>query len=48
MKWLKSLLVAGTLQVLAVTAGHAGTNLDQIKQAGVIKVGTEGTYAPFT
>ncbi|TIP64227.1 transporter substrate-binding domain-containing protein, partial [Mesorhizobium sp.] len=22
--------------------------LDQIKQAGVFKVGTEGTYAPFT
>ena len=48
MKWLKSLLIAGTLQVLAATAGHAGANLDQIKQAGVLKVGTEGTYAPFT
>ena len=48
MKWLNSLIVAGTLQVLAVTSGHAGANLDQIKQAGVIKVGTEGTYAPFT
>ncbi|RWF14665.1 MAG: transporter substrate-binding domain-containing protein, partial [Mesorhizobium sp.] len=48
MKWLKSLIVAGTLQVLAVTSGHAGANLDQIKQVGVLKVGTEGTYAPFT
>ena len=48
MKWLKSLIVAGTLQALAVTAGHAGANLDQIKQAGIIKIGTEGTYAPFT
>lgn len=48
MKWLKSLLLAGTLQVLAVTAGHAGADLDQIKQAGVFKIGTEGTYAPFT
>ena len=48
MKWLNSLIVAGTLQVLAVTSGHAGANLDQIKQAGTIKVGTEGTYAPFT
>ena len=37
MKWLKSLLLAGTLQVLAVTAGHAGPELDQIKQAGVFK-----------
>ncbi|WP_245519823.1 transporter substrate-binding domain-containing protein, partial [Mesorhizobium sp. M2E.F.Ca.ET.219.01.1.1] len=34
--------------ILAVASGHAGANLDQIKQAGVIKVGTEGTYAPFT
>ncbi len=48
MKWLNSLIIAGTLQVLAVTVGHAGANLDQIKQAGVLKVGTEGTYAPFT
>ena len=35
MKWLKSLIIAGTLQALAVTSGHAGANLDQIKQAGV-------------
>ncbi|TIW89370.1 MAG: transporter substrate-binding domain-containing protein, partial [Mesorhizobium sp.] len=48
MKWLKSLIVAGTLQALAVVSGHAGPNLDQIKHAGVIKIGTEGTYAPFT
>lgn len=48
MKWLKSLLLAGTLQVLTVTAGHAGADFDQIKQAGVFKIGTEGTYAPFT
>lgn len=48
MKWLKSLLLAGTLQVLAATAGHAGADFDQIKQAGVFKIGTEGTYAPFT
>lgn len=48
MKWLKSLIVAATLQVLAGTSGHAGANLDQIKQAAVFKVGTEGTYAPFT
>lgn len=48
MKWLKSLIIAGTLQALAVASGHAGPNLDQIKHAGVIKIGTEGTYAPFT
>ncbi|TIX37448.1 MAG: transporter substrate-binding domain-containing protein, partial [Mesorhizobium sp.] len=48
MKWLKSLIIAGTLQLLAIAASHAGANLDQIKQSGVFKVGTEGTYAPFT
>ncbi len=48
MNWLKSLLVAGTVQVLAVTSAFAGENLEQIKSAGVFKIGTEGTYAPFT
>ncbi len=48
MNWLKSLIVAGTLQALAITAAAAGANLDQIKAAGVLKIGTEGTYAPFT
>ena len=32
----------------AVLPAQAGANLDAIKQAGVLKVGTEGTYAPFT
>ena len=40
--------VAATCRLLAVGAGHAGANLDQIKAAGVLKIGTEGTYAPFT
>jgi cystine transport system substrate-binding protein len=48
MNWLKSLAVAATLQIAAVAAAHAGENLDQIKSAGVFKIGTEGTYAPFT
>ena len=48
MNWLKSLLVAGTVQVLAITSAYAGENLDQIKAAGAFKIGTEGTYAPFT
>lgn len=48
MNWLKSLIVAGTLQALAITAAAAGANLDQIKADGVLKIGTEGTYAPFT
>ena len=48
MNWLKSLLVAGTVQLLAVTSAFAGANLEQIKSSGVFKIGTEGTYAPFT
>ncbi|MFS2012198.1 amino acid ABC transporter substrate-binding protein [Azospirillum sp. CT11-132] len=50
MKWLKSLLVAGLIQVAAVSssAAWAQTDLDRIKADGVLKIGTEGTYAPFT
>ena len=48
MNWLKSLIVAGAIQALAILPGHAGENLDAIKAAGVFKIGTEGTYAPFT
>ena len=45
---LPAALLAGlTLGALALPA-QAGANLDAIKQAGVIKIGTEGTYAPFT
>ena len=48
MNWLKLLIVAGVVQALAILPGHAGANLDAIKASGVIKIGTEGTYAPFT
>lgn len=48
MTWLKSLIVAGAVQALTITASFAGANLDQIKADGVLKIGTEGTYAPFT
>ena len=48
MNWFKSLIVAGAVQALAILPGHAGANLDDIKASGVIKIGTEGTYAPFT
>ncbi len=48
MKWLNTLLVAGALQLLALAPGNAGSNLEQVKSAGVFKIGTEGTYAPFT
>ncbi|OQM75139.1 amino acid ABC transporter substrate-binding protein [Manganibacter manganicus] len=48
MKWLQSLIAAAALQVVALGAAHAGANLDEIKASGVLKIGTEGTYAPFT
>lgn len=39
---------AAALQALAFTPALAGDNFDQIKADGVLKIGTEGTYAPFT
>ena len=48
MSWLKSLLAAAAIQARAILPGHAGENLDAIKSSGVFKIGTEGTYAPFT
>ena len=43
-------LVAAAVLVQAAVAlpALAGENLDKIKSAGVIRIGTEGTYAPFT
>jgi cystine transport system substrate-binding protein len=48
MNWTKTFIVAGALQALAILPGQAGENLDAIKAAGEIKIGTEGTYSPFT
>ncbi len=48
MRWLKTIAAAAALQTLILAPAVAGENLDQIKAAGVIKIGTEGTYAPFT
>lgn len=48
MSWLKTIAAAAALQTLILAPAIAGENLDQIKAAGVIKIGTEGTYAPFT
>ncbi len=47
-KIIASAIVAGTISAFAVLPSQAGENLDAIKAAGVIKIGTEGTYAPFT
>ncbi|EAY63344.1 Extracellular solute-binding protein, family 9 [Burkholderia cenocepacia PC184] len=48
MKFLRSLLVVALLQAAAATSALAADDLSQIKSAGVFRVGTEGTYAPFT
>ncbi|MBV2185448.1 MAG: amino acid ABC transporter substrate-binding protein [Rhizobium sp.] len=48
MSWLKTIIAVATLQTLAFTPALAGDDLDQIKSSGVLKIGTEGTYAPFT
>ena len=48
MNWLKSFLLAGAVQALAVTLALAGQGLETIKTNGVFRIGTEGTYAPFT
>jgi cystine transport system substrate-binding protein len=48
MNWLKSVAVAAVLQVAAVAPSLAADNLAEIKSAGVFKIGTEGTYSPFT
>jgi len=48
MKSIRSLLLIGLLQIATATAAFAADGLAQIKSAGVFKVGTEGTYAPFS
>lgn len=48
MKILRSLLVVAMLQAVSVTSALAADDLSQIKSSGVFRVGTEGTYAPFT
>ncbi|MFP5077585.1 amino acid ABC transporter substrate-binding protein [Rhizobium sp. YIM 134829] len=48
MRWLKPLAAALLIQAAASLPALAGENLDAIKSAGTIRIGTEGTYAPFT
>ncbi|OJF96113.1 amino acid ABC transporter substrate-binding protein [Pararhizobium antarcticum] len=49
MKWVHTLLAAAALSQLVSAGGaFAGENLDAVKSAGTLKIGTEGTYAPFT
>ena len=48
MKSIRSFLLIGLLQAVVATSAFAADALAQIKSAGVFKIGTEGTYAPFT
>ena len=48
MKFAKSALVVGVLQFALAAGAYAQSDFEAIKAAGVIKIGTEGTYAPFT
>ena len=48
MNVLKTLAVAAALQVAVFAPALAGENLAAVQAAGALKIGTEGTYAPFT
>ena len=48
MNWLKTLAAAAALQATLLAPAHAGENLAAVQSAGALKIGTEGTYAPFT
>ncbi|WP_313525135.1 amino acid ABC transporter substrate-binding protein [Shinella sp.] len=48
MNWLKTLAAAAALQAAILAPAHAGENLAAVQSAGALKIGTEGTYAPFT
>lgn len=48
MSWLKTFAAAALVHAAFLLPAHAGENLNAIKSAGALKIGTEGTYAPFT
>ena len=48
MKITQVLAVVGLVQAALVSAAFAGDELNAIKSAGVFRIGTEGTYPPFT
>ncbi|WP_105436782.1 amino acid ABC transporter substrate-binding protein [Neorhizobium sp. T25_13] len=45
---LKTIIAAALIHAAALTPSFAGENLAAIKSSGIFKIGTEGTYAPFT
>jgi cystine transport system substrate-binding protein len=48
MNVIKTIAAAALLQAALLVPAQAGENLDAVKAAGALKIGTEGTYAPFT
>lgn len=48
MNIVKSVLAIGLMGLVLATPAMAQTALDQVKSAGALRVGTEGTYPPFT
>lgn len=45
---LKTIIAAALIHAAALTPSLAGENFAAIKSSGIFKIGTEGTYAPFT
>lgn len=48
MTWFKATFAAAVLAAGLSAPAQAQTDLERIKADGVIRIGTEGTYAPFT
>lgn len=48
MKKRHSLFLMAALPLALMTSVQAQSSLAEIQRAGVIKIGTEGTYPPFT
>ncbi|MBB3978290.1 cystine transport system substrate-binding protein [Rhizobium azooxidifex] len=48
MSWFKTIATATLVQAAFLLPATAGENLAAVQSAGVLKIGTEGTYAPFT
>ena len=48
MKPVRTLLLVALLQAVATSSAFAADALTSIKSSGVFRVGTEGTYAPYT
>jgi cystine transport system substrate-binding protein len=48
MKLIRSMLLIALWQAMAASPVLAADELAQIRAAGVFRIGTEGTYAPFT